>query len=159
MRKHTRSALLLSLAAALIAMLGLLPGTSHADTAWYVWNPAYVGDSSRPYDDIVGTKLRYDFNAGDCTMAFDSYLEVDHTTHNLIWHAKMKTSHTNNGDIWWATFRFYLDGYGTLYTTPEIKSPTMYEAGHWYEWTLYVPIPPLSLTLHGTSQVEWKAKC
>jgi hypothetical protein len=79
----------------------------------------------------------------------------------LTWHQWAFTKHTNNYDQWHITFYLLtVDGFGSIYTIPQLHGDKMYHADQVYEWTKNSEIFHLDANVQSRlNYVSWQSQC
>ena len=95
------------------ALLGVVGVATSAHAAAFpspntIWSPTVVGTTDADQGSIIGT-LKIDFFVGDCVARAGSRIQLAPVGAFIepIWTQTSETSHTNDADVWHATFDYF----------------------------------------------------
>ncbi len=145
------------------AFLLAMPGVSNASAP----TPNYRLAQVFPNPGFLLSQWPGVFDAGDCELdGTDTWAQLERPiadndfTSFVNWHAIGLTRHTNNADVWYATFN-YLDHLGNIIlTVGPLRGGRMTIANRRYEWLTRSGEFHLDPAIYNQIvSVQWKGEC
>ena len=148
-------------AMAATAVILVAPGAAFADVDT-IPADVTVPVQNDPATDTKSSSVPYWMTSGDCTMYPDSTIVLSrpdrHGNATISWHATTFTSHTNDGDVWYASF-FTARADGTRLGGVFLESPLMIFRYTPYTFDISIPTYIDPDTYDQIGQIHWVGSC
>jgi hypothetical protein len=126
-----------------------------------IWSPTVVGTTDADQGSIIGT-LKIDFFVGDCVARAGSRIQLAPVGAFIepFWTQTSETSHTNDADVWHATFDYFDASFHPVLTIGPLDGLAMRRVNEPYTWTRSDAQRFVSLSLLKTiAWVRWRGEC